>query len=64
MNRIRAGVLLVIVLAALFGQLTGDWKFSLAIIGIAIAVGAEIDISMHRRDHDRRSTARRKGDPQ
>lgn len=36
----------------------------LGVIGLVIAVIAEIDISRHRRDHDRRQKARREGDPQ
>jgi len=62
MNRVRAVIALIISLAALLGYATSDWKLALAITGVAIAVGAEIDISLHRRDHNRRHKTRRSED--
>lgn len=64
MNRIRAIIALIVALAVLACMITGDWRFALAVIGVTIAVGAEIGISMHRHDHERRHRARREGDPQ
>lgn len=64
MNRLwkKAGAVIVAVVAA--GILTQSWHFTIAVVSLVIAVAAEIDISMHRRDHERRSRARREGDPQ
>lgn len=39
-----------------------DWYWFVAVVGLLIAVLAEIDIRMHRRDHDRRRKDRRKED--
>ena len=39
-----------------------EYVWGIAFIGLLIAIGAEIDISLHRREHDRRRKARRKGD--
>ena len=41
-----------------------EYVWMIALVGLLIAIGAEIDISMHRRDHERRRKARREGDPQ
>lgn len=39
-----------------------EYVWVIAIVGLLVAIGAEIDISLHRRDHDRRRKDRRKGD--
>lgn len=42
-----------------------DFRFVfevLGVLGFLVAVLAEIDISMHRRDHERRSRTRRSAD--
>lgn len=39
-----------------------EWYLAIAILSLIVAIGAEIDISLHRRDHDRRRKARRAGD--
>lgn len=39
-----------------------EYAWVIAIVGLLAAIGAEIDISLHRREHDRRRKARRAGD--
>lgn len=39
-----------------------EYVWVIAIVGLIVAIGAEIDISLHRREHDRRRKTRRADD--
>ena len=56
-KKVLYALLLVIVIGIIFQSLT----FTLILAGLVLAVAAEIDISLHRRDHERRHYERRSG---
>ena len=56
-KKVLYALLLVVVIGIIFQSVT----FTLILAGLVLAVAAEIDISLHRRDHDRRHHERRSG---